>query len=199
MIFSLFILMVVFAIIPVIGTLISMLLFVPLFAGLFVGAENVTKGEKLQFADLFAGYQACGLRLMGFSIVYTIMYMLAFTLPFLAIGGVEMLAALGTGDPTEAALNSPDFAATLGLSMLVAFSLSLLVLMAYWFAIPLMVFQNKGIFASMGASFKGCLKNIWPLFIYGLLIMIWSLVAIIPVGLGYLIFMPVMFLSMYTG
>jgi uncharacterized membrane protein len=48
-------------------------------------------------------------------------------------------------------------------------------------------------------SFAGCLKNIVPFLIYGLMMFLFAILATIPLMLGWLILGPVLFASFYTG
>ena len=51
----------------------------------------------------------------------------------------------------------------------------------------------------MKVSFFGCLKNIVPFLLYGVVMMVLCVVAAIPVMLGYLVLGPVIIASIYTG
>jgi uncharacterized membrane protein len=51
----------------------------------------------------------------------------------------------------------------------------------------------------MKASFVGCLKNIVPFLLYGVVMIVLCIVAAIPAGLGFLVLGPVAVASMYTG
>lgn len=191
------VMMIVFSLIPLIGSLFATLLYVPLVAGVFLGAEAIEKGEAFRFGHLFSGFKARGLRLVGFSLVYIFLYILSFAVPFLALGAAELMPLM-LGEEVDPAVLAEQ-APVLAIAMLSAVALNILVMMAYWFAIPLMVMQDNGIFQAMGKSFKSCLKNMLPLLVYGLMILIWMLLAVLPVGLGLFVLIPVLTLSMYTG
>jgi len=51
----------------------------------------------------------------------------------------------------------------------------------------------------MKESFRGCLKNIIPFIIYGLVMFLAACVALIPFGLGMLVWIPVAVASNYVG
>jgi uncharacterized membrane protein len=59
--------------------------------------------------------------------------------------------------------------------------------------------DNISALAAMRMSFVGCLKNVLPFLLYGIVMLILSFLAAIPVGLGFLILFPVMMASMYTS
>ena len=71
--------------------------------------------------------------------------------------------------------------------------------MATWFAPALIVFHDMGVRAAMKASFIGCLKNVLPFLLYGVLGLIAGVIASIPFGLGWLVLAPVFVASIYTG
>ena len=71
--------------------------------------------------------------------------------------------------------------------------------MALWFAPSLVVFNNLKPVEAMKVSFFGCLKNIVPFLLYGVVMMVLCVVAAIPVMLGYLVLGPVIIASIYTG
>jgi len=51
----------------------------------------------------------------------------------------------------------------------------------------------------MKSSFQGCLRNMLPFLIYGILGFLLAIVAVIPLGLGLLVLGPVMWGTMYVG
>jgi len=71
--------------------------------------------------------------------------------------------------------------------------------MAVWFAAPLVVFHDLGAVEAMKASFTGCLRNIVPFLVYGIAGLVLSVVATIPLGLGWLVLGPVVAASVYTS
>jgi uncharacterized membrane protein len=51
----------------------------------------------------------------------------------------------------------------------------------------------------MQESFTGCLRNIVPFLVYGVVMLALSLIASIPLGLGWLVLGPVLAASLYTS
>jgi uncharacterized membrane protein len=68
-----------------------------------------------------------------------------------------------------------------------------------WFAPPLVLFHAQGPVEAMKNSFLGCVKNIPPFLIYSLVVLVFALLASIPLGLGWLVFGPVMVASLYAS
>jgi uncharacterized membrane protein len=52
---------------------------------------------------------------------------------------------------------------------------------------------------AMKESFAGCLKNIMPFLIYGLVALVFAILAAIPFGLGWLLLGPVLIGSVYAS
>ena len=110
--------------------------------------------------------------------------------------GVGMFSVLGSA-------TTPDQLARLGLTLALALllvvALMLPLVMAIWFAPPLIVFHDMGAGEAMKASFLGCLKNMLPFLLYGMALLIASVVASIPFMLGWLVLGPVIAATIYTG
>ena len=85
------------------------------------------------------------------------------------------------------------------LAVLIALALMLPLYMAMWFAPALVVFHELGAVDAMKASFAGCLKNVVPFVLYGLVGLVLGIVASIPFGLGWLVLGPVAIASVYVG
>ncbi|HET8747557.1 MAG TPA: BPSS1780 family membrane protein, partial [Ramlibacter sp.] len=73
------------------------------------------------------------------------------------------------------------------------------VLMAVWFAAPLVVFHERGAVDALKESFAGCLKNIVPFLVYGVIFFVLGIVASIPLALGWLVLGPMAAASIYTA
>ena len=85
------------------------------------------------------------------------------------------------------------------LAMLVTLVLGALIAMAFWFAPALVVFRNVQPFDAMKASFFANLKNIGAFLLYGVLYIVLAIVASIPLGLGWVVLVPVSMLSLYVS
>jgi uncharacterized membrane protein len=72
-------------------------------------------------------------------------------------------------------------------------------LMAYWFAPALVMMHDIAPMAAMKASFRGCLRNIVPFIVYFFVMVVLAFVAMIPIGLGMLVWIPVAMASNYVG
>ena len=71
--------------------------------------------------------------------------------------------------------------------------------MALWFSSALVVFHERTAGAAMQESFIACLRNIVPFLIYSVIVLLLSMAASIPFGLGWLVLGPTLAASLYTG
>ncbi len=78
-------------------------------------------------------------------------------------------------------------------------ALSVLLYMALWFAPALVALRGTAPVDAIKQSFFGCLKNVVPFLIYGIIMMVLSIVATIPLGLGWLVLGPVAIASVYVA
>jgi uncharacterized membrane protein len=190
----LFVIMIAAALIPFIGGLL-MSVFGPVFAaGIMLGCKALESGQPLEFGHLFAGFR----NRTGTLIAVGAIYLAASLVVMLVVGltmGVGMAAMMGQGDPESVAA----MGMTMVLAMLIMFALLLPVVMAIWLAAPLVVFQEQGAVEAMKGSFFGCLKNILPFLVYGVVGFVLMIVATIPLGLGWLVLGPVLGASIYAS
>jgi len=84
-------------------------------------------------------------------------------------------------------------------AMLVGLALFMLVAMALWFAPTLVALRGVAPVDAMRQSFAASLKNIVPFLLWGLIYIVASIVASIPLGLGWLVLWPVLMLTMYVS
>ncbi|HEV7476586.1 MAG TPA: BPSS1780 family membrane protein [Burkholderiales bacterium] len=185
------IIFVVLAIIPFIGSL-AMAVLGPVFAaGVMLGCRRLSEGGELEIGHLFAGFKdkfgtlaAVGALNLAAQVVIMIVVML--------ITGASLFTLSGGGAGAGAAMG-------IVLVLLIMLGLMVSVAMAVWFAFALVVLQGRGAVEALKESFSGCLKNIVPFLLYGIVLMIAGFIAAIPLGLGYLVFLPVVAGSLYAS
>jgi uncharacterized membrane protein len=96
----------------------------------------------------------------------------------------------------------PDVGAALQiflLAALVMLALSIPLVMAIWFAAPLVMLHDIKPVDALKASFLGCIKNVVPFLIYGVIAFLAAVIATLPLLLGWLVLGPVIMGSVYTG
>jgi len=197
------VIMMVLSFIPFLGQLAVSMLHPVFGGGIILGCRAQDRGDKLSIQHLFAGFtEKLGpllivalLNLAGWFVVGCITLVIA-----LATLGSGFLAAMVSGDPMQMGVT---MLSTMGLTALVVVLVGLLfavpVLMAFWFAPALVVLRGDEPFAAMKTSFRACLRNMPPFLIYGLLGIVFAILASIPLGLGFIVLIPVGMVTVYTS
>ena len=185
--------MLVLAVLPIVGNVALNLLYPVFGAGLMLGCQALTQGEPLEIAHLFAGFKDKTGDLVMIGVLYLVgMLAIAFvTALFAGLGMVSLLfSARGMGSVNPTALL---------LALLVMAALMIPLLMAVWFAPALVVFHDVKPLDAMRQSFQGCLKNIVPFLVYGVIGLVIGILATIPIGLGWLVWGPTVVASIYVS
>lgn len=188
------VLLLVAAMVPLVGGMAAHLLMPLLTAGMLAAARRQDEGGPVELNDLFIGFKrnSSGLVLIG------VFYMLGWggilIIGFI-LGGSAMMGGLVAGTPG-------GFGFALGgllLALLLGLALSVPLLMAVWFAPPLVLFNNMEAIPALKASFHACLQNMLVFLVYGLIVTVLAFVAALPMGLGFLVLGPVLFASLYAS
>jgi len=190
----LLVILIVLAFIPVLGAVATFLL-MPLFlGGLMLGCRALQGGGGLEVGHLFAGFKehTGNLIVLG---ALAIGGWIIVMLPVIAIVGTGTIFGMMRGDAAGAAAMGGSFV----LAWLVATALSIPIYMALWFAPALVVLRGLAPAAAVKESFLGCLKNIVPFLVYGIVLLVLGIVAAIPLGLGWLVLGPVAIASIYVA
>jgi uncharacterized membrane protein len=190
----LFVILIMLAFIPVLGTIASFLL-MPVFAGgLMLGCRALQGGEPLEIGHLFAGFktQTSNLVVLGaIGMAGAVIVML----PVILIVGAGAIAGMARGDVT----GMVAMGGSLLIAWLVALALSILLYMAFWFAPALVVLRGAAPVDAIKQSFSACLKNAVPFLVNGIVLFVLAIVASIPLGLGWLVLGPVVIASIYVA
>ena len=113
-----------------------------------------------------------------------------------------VMFAMGDFDPEawETGQMTDQQAMNMVLVVLVMTLFMIPLLMLFWFAPTLIVLHDDvGIIEAMKLSFLGCIRNILPFLIYGIVGFILMILASIPFGLGWLVLGPVLFGTIYAS
>lgn len=198
MILIVFVGMFVVSLVPL-GGLLTALFGPVIYAGMLLGCERQQAGEALKFDTLFAGFQSPHLtRLILLGLLNMVAFFVLGLIAVLLIGGTIGFSVF-TGGASGADQGLLNFGALFSVGMLVVLALSFLVMMGFWFATPLVALGGIEPLEAVKASFRGSLLNVGPFLIYGLLMLLAFIVALIPMGLGLIVLAPVGFIGMYLG
>ena len=113
--------------------------------------------------------------------------------------GFGVLGAVLSGNTEEI---GPALAASIGMIVLGGLVLTaamIPLLAAYWFAPVLVMMHDVKPVEAMKASFFACFRNFLPFLVYSLVMMVALIVAMIPFGLGLLVWVPLAITSTYVA
>lgn len=177
-------------------------LFPILIGGFMLGCREADTGGSFRVGHIFAGFDKYGGPLAavgGLFLLGSIVISIGALIVMFMVGGG--MAAMGSLANMEA---DPDAGmAALGVGMLLLFlvimALMLPLMMAIWFAPALVVHNGQTAVQAMLLSFKGCLRNILPFLIYGVIGFVLMILSMFTLGLAFLVLGPIFTASMYTS
>jgi uncharacterized membrane protein len=193
------------SLIPLLGGIALYVLYPVFTAGILLACRDQDAGKMVAIERLFAGFsvpQRNKLLILG--LLYTVS-IIALTIGMMLI--VFIIAAIGGGAadvdfgdtpaPGDLLQTGAGVAVTLGL----LFSLLLVipVMMAFYFAPALIIFHEFEIVDALKRSFNGCLSNILPFLLFGILVFVLSMLMLLTFGLGYLVLIPVLMITLYVS
>jgi hypothetical protein len=188
---------IVLAQIPRVGPAIISTIAPVLTGGLLIGCRDTQEAREFGVGHLFAGFKKAGglLAIGGIHLAWQV-----------AIGGVGLLMGFG-GMFNE----QPKFNPALGLPVYLAqiqpvllFSavtalVGIPVTMATYYAPALVALRDMSPIAALTNSFLGAAKNILPYIVYTIVVVLFTIAAMIPCGLGLFVLFPVLFASIYVS
>lgn len=191
------------SIVPIVGGLAIQVLSPVFFGGLMLGCRALDRGNPLILGHLFAGFSQRTGPLIVVGLIYTGLALVITALVagmMVAIFGVAIFGMLtGSVNPSQTGVSLDSAVVAVLLGVLFFLLLLLPLIMAVWFAPALVMLGGLAPGAAMAASFGGCLRNVVPFLLYGLVFIGLAIVASIPFGLGWLVLIPVTIASMYTS
>lgn len=171
----------------------------PVFmGGIALGCRSLEMGGDLELEHLLAGFRRNTGLLFAIGAIY-VLGELALVSVFGLFAGREFLFAIVRGDEAAIVNALPDDFLWLALGGLVTLSLAVPLLAAYWFAPALAMLHGVPALEAMKASLVACLRNFVPMLVYGLVMLVLLVAAVIPIGLGLLAWAPLMLATVYTS
>ena len=216
--------------IPIVG---SLLYYIPvmIFAGGFmIAAQKQMEGNSLEIKDIFSGFSNNRNQLAMVGVLYLVsMFAIGLVIAllfFLTLGTSFLPMMIGQAPDPEVMAGSMGNILMFFVIFLVAFGLSIPMMMAVWFSTPLVSLGNRSAVQAFKLSFQACLKNMLPFLVYGLAFLVIGMVFfaafgivtsifgffmadgnsifvfLLPVAVMFLLGLPLMMisgLSVYTG
>jgi len=183
--------------IPVIGDPLATLLFPILLAGYMFGCRALEHDEELELSHLLAGFHNNTAQLVTLGGISLISQMLILGVMMLT-GGATLVSILMSGQPVDNPEVLAQAAAGAGIALMLGMALFSMLLMAMQFAPMLIIFDKMSPIDALKASLSACLRNILPLSLYGVMMLLFMMIASMPMMLGWLVLLPVMLSSMYA-
>ena len=185
------------SVVPMVGEPLTSLLLPVVLVGLMAGCRALDNGDELELAHLFSGFQQHaaqlvtlgGISLVGQYLIFGIMNML---------GGAELVSILMSGQPVEDPEIIRQAVSGSGLAVMFGIALFSLMLMAMQFAPMLVFFRNIAPVEAMKLSLRAFLNNALPMVVYGTTFIMMAILASLPMMLGWLVLMPLVFTSLYA-
>jgi uncharacterized membrane protein len=151
----------------------------------------------LEIAYLFAGFRQNPVPLITVGGIYLVGQVLILGVAMM-LGGSTLMELLINGKRVDE--NELRGVMSGGLTaVMVALGLSIPLMMAAWFAPLLVAFKDMPAVAAMKLSFLACIKNIIPLQLYTITMVVLAVIAAMPYGLGFFLLVPVLFASLYAS
>lgn len=185
--------------VPFIGSIAFQLLQGVIAAGFIVGCHSLSRGGDFELEHLLAGFKRnfTSLLILGvFLVVGGLVIMLVLVL---LVGATVVPIIMGGGNAEQAMATIAASAMTMMLGALVALALTIPMMAAYWFAPALVVLNDMRPVAALKASFFGSLRNFVPFLVYGIVMTVFAVIAVIPFGLGMLVWIPLAITSTYAA
>lgn len=184
--------------IPVVGDPLASLLLPVLLAGFMLGCHALQQGEELELAHLFAGFRHHAQHLVtlgGFNLVGQMLILGVMQ----ATGGGALVGLIMSGKPVDDPTIVAQAMEGAGLAMLVGMTLYFVLVMAMQFAPALVLFRNAAPVEALKSSLRACLANLMPLSVYGAVMLLFAILASMPMMLGWLVLLPLMIATVYTA
>ena len=183
--------------IPVIGDPLATLLFPVLLAGYMLGCHALEHDEELELSHLLAGFRNNTTQLVTLGGISLICQMLILGVMMLT-GGATLASIMMSGKPVDNPEILVQAAAGASIALTLGMALFSVLLMSMQFAPMLIIFDKMSPIDALKTSLQACLRNILPLSLYGAMMLLFMMIASMPMMLGWLVLLPVMISSMYA-
>ena len=128
--------------------------------------------------------------LVGWFVIMVITFLFA---------GMSLIPVFLEGDSNAALAKLAASSTMILLAVLIMLALMVPLTAAYWFAPALVMMHDMKPLAAMKASFFACFRNFVPFLVWSIVMCLLAIVAIIPFGLGMIVWLPVAIGSTYIA
>lgn len=195
--FTLMLIAISMSLIPLLGKFIFTLVSPVFLAGIMLGCKDMEQGKSLDMTHFFVAFRTNAVPLITIGGIYLIGQILIIGLVML-IGGSQMTDMMLYGKRVDESELMGVMSSFLT-SSLIALTLSIPLMMASWFSPLLVVFDNVPPIIAMQKSFFACLRNFIPFQLYGVTLIVLTIISVMPYGAGLVILIPTIFASIYVS
>ncbi|MEX0422454.1 hypothetical protein KDV38_01715 [Providencia rettgeri] len=195
----LFALIFIISMIPFLNLLITFI--TPIFIGGIIAiSENQRKTGQAEIGLLFAGFQNKFGTLFAVGAINFAANLVGMVIAFI-IGGSAMFGLLMEsnqyGSPSDAAILASS--GTFFFAIIIIAVAALVGTALTWFAPALVMNHNFTVGAAISASLQAVKKNLLPGILFFIVLSILMIISVIPLGLGLLVSMPIMYVCYYSS
>jgi uncharacterized membrane protein len=183
--------------VPVVGEPLASLLMPVVVIGLMAGCRSLDRGDELELAHLFSGFQRHTSQLITLGGIALVSQYLIFG-AMMMVGGATLVGILMGNQAAEPEIFQQAIAGA-GAAVMIGAALFTLLLMSMQFAPMLVFFRDVTPVAAMKLSLRAFTSNVGAMFVYGMAFMLLAILASVPMMLGWLVLMPMVFTTMYAS
>ncbi len=184
--------------VPVVGQPLMSLLMPAIVVGLMAGCRALSQGDELELAHLVSGFKKHTSQLVTLGGISLVCQFLILGL-MMAVGGTALVSILMSSQPETDADMMLQAIGGAGFAVLLGIVLFGVLMMAMQFAPMLVYFRNVPPLQAMRLSLRAFLYNILPMLLYGITFMILAMLASLPMMLGWLVLLPMVFTTLYAS
>jgi len=184
--------------VPVVGQPLMSLLMPAILVGLMAGCRALSQGEELELAHLFRGFKQHTSQLVTLGGISLVGQFLILGL-MMVVGGTALVGVLMSSQPETDPGVMLQAIAGAGFAVLLGIVLFSLLIMAMQFAPMLVFFRNVPPLQAMKLSLRAFLYNALPMLLYGITFMMLAILASLPMMLGWLVLLPLVFTTLYAS
>jgi hypothetical protein len=184
--------------VPVIGKPLTSLLMPVVVIGLMAGCRSLDGGDELELAHLFSGFQRHTSHLITLGGIALVSQTLISEILKMAGGAPLIDFLMGHQAPADPAVFQQAIIGG-GAAVMIGAALFTVLLMSMQFAPMLVFFRDVTPVAAMKLSLRAFTGNVGAMFVYGMVFMLLGLLATLPMMLGWLVLMPMVFTTLYAS
>jgi len=193
--------------IPFIGMFAAYLITPALLAGILYATHRIAQRDEIEAGFLFQVFNDKSklhpmLTLGGLYMVSVIIIMMVVFAIMFAVAGplfFELLMAEPEAARELFEDNIEVVFVMMGAMLVSGFIMMALLLMGFFYAIPLVMFSTTEPFDAIKSSIRACWRNMWPLTLFGVLHIFFVFIGSLPLLLGLFIVMPITFAAWYAS